>query len=84
MRTILKVIISAFVAVGAMGIYIVGLVFVPALEFLGFGCGIVFTWAVFCMMEGLEECDGGAGKQEAYFKKSKKNYRIGEKENGKQ
>lgn len=58
MRTILKVIFSALVAAGAMGVYIAGLVFVPALEFLGFGCGIVFTWAVFCMMEGLEECDG--------------------------
>lgn len=62
MRTMLKVIISALVAAGVMGIYIVGLVFVPALEFLGFGCGIVFAWAVFCMMEGLEECDGARAK----------------------
>lgn len=58
MRTILKVIFSALVAAGVMGIYIVGLVWIPALEIFSFGCGIVFTWAVFCMMEGLEECDG--------------------------
>lgn len=64
MRTILKVIISAIVAVGAMGVYVAGLLLVPALEFLGFGCGIVFAWAVFCMMEGLEECDGARARKE--------------------
>lgn len=58
MRTILKVIFSAIVAVGAM----VAWLLVPQLAPFGFGLGVVAAWAISLLIDGLEECDGARAK----------------------
>lgn len=58
MRTILKVIFSALVAAGAIVIWLVVL-FIPQLESISFGLGIIFSMAIYNFIEGLEEMDGG-------------------------
>ena len=58
MRTILKVIFSAIVAVGAM----VAWLLVPQLAPFGFGLGVVAAWAISLLIDGLEECDWARAK----------------------
>ena len=60
MRTILKVIISAFVAMGVTVAWLI----VPQLAPFGFGLGIVAAWAISLLIEGLEECDGARTRKE--------------------
>lgn len=61
MRTILKVIISALVAMGVTVAWLI----VPQLAPFGFGLGIVAAWAISLFIDGLEECDGArTGKEE--------------------
>ena len=90
MKTILKVIISALVAAGAVALWIAG-IYVPLIESFGFALGIIYTIAIFSLMEGADKMrkqgKGGtrwsSDKQEAH-KKLKEFEEWRKKENGKQ
>ena len=90
MKTILKVIAWAIVAAGAVALWIAG-IYVPLIESFGFALGIIYTIAVFCLIEGADKLrkqgKGGtrwsSDKQEAH-KKLKEFEEWRKKENGKQ
>lgn len=54
MKTILKVIAWAIVAAGAVALWLAGL-YVPQLEPFGFPLGIVYSIAIFSLMEGADK-----------------------------
>ena len=54
MKTILKVIAWAIVAAGAVALWIAG-IYVPLIESFGFALGIIYTIAVFCLIEGADK-----------------------------
>jgi hypothetical protein len=75
MRNILKVFIWAIVAAGAVALWLAGL-YVPQIEPFGFPLGIVYSIAIFSLMEGADKLrrqgKGGtrwsSDKQEAHKK----------------
>ena len=54
MKTILKVIAWAIVAAGAVELWLAG-IYVPRLEPFGFPLGIVYSIAIFSLMEGADK-----------------------------
>ena len=59
MRTILKVIFSGLAAGAVLALWVVAL-YVPPLECVSFGLGILFAMAIRIFIEGLDEMDGAS------------------------
>jgi hypothetical protein len=75
LKTILKVIAWAIVVVGTAALWIAS-IYVPLIESFGFALGIIYTIAVFCLVEAADklrrQSKGGtrwsSDKQEAHKK----------------